>query len=181
MKRIAVILLVLLSFAGLASAEVLYSNGYDPGLASWKVNHGYAVTNSFVLQSSSQISDVAFSVWDVNDLNTPRLAQWSITTEPFGGTVVAHGSGFMGLISRCQETHTFMCQWEMELHINSVVLPAGTYWLQVDDLETKFVTWAFWGQSNAGVSQAYQKYGTRGDSQIEAIPSESFVVLGIQE
>ncbi len=173
-------LLLILFAAGVARADTLYSNGPDPGLYSWQINFGYAVSNSFVLNRASHIDQITLSIWDVDDLNNPMTAGWKITTQPFGGQIVASGNSFLGLVASCQQNRSLFCQWEMAIYINAN-LPAGTYWLQVDDVETKFNTDAFWGQSS-GPSHAYLYSGPNSsNTAVRAIPSESFEVLGTQQ
>jgi len=170
-------LFVLLFAVGIARADILYSNGVDPGLYSWQINFGYAVTDSFVLRQSAHVDKITLSIWDVDDLNNPLTAGWKITTQPFGGQVVASGESVLGLVQSCQENRSHFCRWEMAISVN-VDLPAGTYWLQVDDVQTRFNTDAFWGQSG-GPSRAFLYSGPNSaDSAIRAIPSESFQVVG---
>ena len=177
MIRIMRTLLLILLAAGVARAQVLYSNGTDPGTYSWQINFGYAVTDSFVLSGTSHVDQVVLSVWDVDDLNNPMTSSWKITTEPFGGQVVASGTSFLGLVQPCVQNRRLFCQWEMSININAT-LPGGTYWLQVDNMQTKFGSDAFWGQSS-GPSHAYLSAGPNAASNaVRAIPSESFQVLG---
>lgn len=177
MTRTARTLLLILFAAGTARAQVLYSNGTDPGLYSWQINFGYAVTNSFVLSGPAHVDQVLLSIWDVDDLNNPMTSAWKMTTEPFGGQVVATGNSFLGLVQACQTNRRLYCQWEMSLYIDAN-LPAGTYWLQVDNVQTKFGTDAFWGQSG-GPSRAFLSAGPNPSSTaVRDIPSESFQVMG---
>jgi hypothetical protein len=180
MIRTAKGLLLMLLAVGVSRADVLYSNGPDPGVYSWQINFGYAVTDSFVLDRPAHIDQITLSIWDVDDLNNPMSAEWKITTEPLGGRVVASGDSFLGLVQSCQVNRSMFCQWEMAIYINAN-LPAGTYWLQVDHVQTKFDTDAFWGQSS-GPSRAYLYSGPNSSSSaVRAIPSESFQVLGTNQ
>lgn len=169
--KLAVFTLTLL-LAIPSPASILYSNGVDPGQHAWAVNYGYAVTNSFSLVSAAHVDQIDLSIWDVNDLNNPLTARWQITTAPFGGEVVASGESNFALIRNCQYNMELFCQWELGLPIGAD-LPAGDYWFQIDQVQTRWGTWAFWGQSS-GASQAY----IRGATATSAVPSESFVVLG---
>jgi hypothetical protein len=177
MTKAASALLFLLLGLGLGRAQILYNNGSDPGVYSWQINFGYAVTNSFVLTNQAHVDHITVSVWDVDDQNTPMAAEWKITTAPFGGRTIASGSSFLGLIEGCQQNRHLFCQWEMAIHINAD-LPAGTYWLQIQNMQTNYHTDAFWGQSG-GQSRAYIYAGENPSGAVlREIPSESFQVLG---
>ena len=41
----------------------------------------------------------------------------------------------------------FSFQWEMGIDVD-VTLPPGTYWLQVQNVVTRWGTWAYWGEKN---------------------------------
>jgi hypothetical protein len=81
-----------LPFTAFAADTMLYTNGPDPGnIGYWAINHGSAVSNSFTLTRAATIHSVAFSIYDANDRNQPLTTTWAITTQKFGGTVVAGG------------------------------------------------------------------------------------------
>jgi len=171
------LLSMLVSPALVAHAQTLYNNGSDTGTYAWQINFGYSVTDSFVLNRPAQVDEIVLSIWDADDLNNPLSAGWEITTEPFGGRTVASGNSYLGLVQGCQPIQNQLCVWEMAIYVNAN-LPAGTYWLQVDNVQTRFGSDAFWGQSN-GPSRAYLYSGDNSSTvAIRAIPSESFQVLG---
>jgi hypothetical protein len=173
-KMLTRVVVILLLLAQSAFCQILYSNGSDNGQHAFPVNFGHVVTDSFTLENYSHIGDIDISLWAVEDLNTPLAAKWKITNGPFQETV-AQGGGHLGLVTVCAINNQLMCQWEMALHINTD-LPAGTYYIQVYDVETRFHTWAFWGES-AGPSTSFTDLGTNSYGQLLSIPSESFVVL----
>lgn len=173
-KKLTILLLALVVSS---PAEILYSNGADPGDASWQVNFGMSVNNSFTLETRATITGIDFSVWAVNDLNTPQTARWFITTEPFGGTVIAQGEGFLGLVRGCRHNRRGLCQWEMEIYVPRLQIEAGTYYLQIVDVQTKYNTQAFWGQSS-GPSTASTRLNGYSHRLAQSIPSESFQVIG---
>src|ERR1700761_2202640 len=111
MNKILSSLLVAAFAATTAHAGVLYNNGADAGENSWQVNFGHSVTNSFVLGTAAQVEQINLSIWDVDDLNDPISAAWKITTQPFGGEVVASGNTFLGLVEPCQQNREMFCVW----------------------------------------------------------------------
>ena len=161
------------------SQEVLYSNGPDGDIGYYHINFGSAVTNSFVLSDTATISNVVLTIYDVDDRNAPQHLKWTITTEPFGGTV--KGSGFVGLARLEQPylTQFLFFAWRMGFTIPDLALPRGTYYLQIQDVVTTWDTWAFWAQTSGGSSQAYyESIGQDGAGTISPVASETFYVLG---
>jgi hypothetical protein len=178
---------LLLCTTAAATDTLLYTNGPDPGdIGYWAINHGSAVSNSFMLSGTATIRTVVFSIYDANDRNTPLTTTWAITTQRFGGTVVAGGIDVpLIYISRIFDNRFLFSQWEMKFLIN-VTLPPGTYWLQIQDVVTRWRTWAFWGETD-GVecwpsqqcpSSAYfwDPLVSRG---VAPIGSESFELWGV--
>lgn len=158
---------------------VLYDNGQDGNDGYYHVNFGSAVTNPFVLSRPASVNGVTLTLYDVDDRNDPQHLKWTITTDPFGGSIKA--TGFVGL-SRLQApylTRFFFFAWKMGFTIPSLELPAGTYYLQIQDVVTRWDTWAFWAQSSNGDAAGYYKaVGQSGYGTVSPIPSESFAVSG---
>lgn len=140
---------LLLCASALAADVKLYSNGPDPGdVGYFAVNHGDAVANSFTLSRSSTIHYATISIYDANDRNQPLTTTWAITTKPFGGTVMAGGvDAPLVYLWRIFANGFLFSQWEMKFAIN-VTLPPGTYWLQIQNVVTRWDTWAFWGETD---------------------------------
>ena len=157
----------------------LYNNGADGDVGYYHVNFGSAVTNSFELPRAATITSVALTLYDVDDRNIPQHLKWTITTEPFGGDV--KGSGFVAL-NRLQPpylTKFLFFAWQMSFPVPNLALPAGTYYLQIQDVVTQWDTWAFWAQSAGGSSQGYyEAVGQNGAGMISAVASETFVISG---
>jgi hypothetical protein len=66
----------------------------------------------------------------------------------------------------------------MGFQIPNLALPPGTYWLQVQDVTTRWNSWSFWAES-AGPSTAYHlEVGQNGDGMATQVPSESFTIYG---
>jgi hypothetical protein len=165
--------------ASASAQEILYDNGPDGDCGYYHVNFGSAATNSFALAQPATVTNVVLTIYDVDDRNAPEHLKWTITTEPFGGTV--EGSGFVGL-SRLQPpylTKFLFFAWQMEFTVPELELPAGTYYLQIQDVVTTWDSWAFWAQTGDGSSSAYyQAIGQNGAGTISPVPSETFTVAG---
>ena len=180
---------LLLCTAATAADTILYTNGPDPGnIGYWAINHGSAASNSFTLNKAATIRSIEFSIYDVNDRNQPLTTTWAITTQQFGGAVVAGGINTpLIYISRIFANRFLFSQWEMKFLAN-VTLPPGTYWLQIQGVVTRWGTWAYWGE-NDGMgcwpsqlcpSSAYF-WNTLLSRGVTPIGSESFELWGTAE
>jgi hypothetical protein len=157
----------------------LYDNGPDGDIGYYHVNFGSAVANSFVLTQAATVTGAILTLYSVDDLNHPQHLKWTITTEPFGGDV--KGTGFVNLASLQGPyiTKFLFFAWKEGIVIPNLSLPAGTYYLQVQDVVTEWDTWAFWAQSSGGISQGYfQAVGQNGAGTVSVVPSEAFSVQG---
>jgi hypothetical protein len=163
-----------------ASCQVtLYDNGPDGDIGYYHVNFGSAVANSFVLTQPATVTEAILTLYSVDDLNHPQHLKWTITTEPFGGDV--KGTGFVNLSSLQGPyiTKFLFFAWKEGIAIPHLSLPAGTYYLQIQDVVTQWDTWAFWAQSSGGISQSYyEAVGQNGTGTVSVVPSETFSVLG---
>ena len=179
--------LLLLCASVFATDTIVYSNGPDPGdIGYWAINHGDAVTNSFTLSATTTIHVIKFSVYAANDRNQPLTATWAITTQPFGGNVVA-GVNSAPLIFywRVFANQFLFSQWEMGIVVD-ITLPPGTYWLQMQNVVTRWGTWAFWGETD-GIgcsplencpSSAYF-WNASASRNLQPVGSESFELWGV--
>jgi hypothetical protein len=157
----------------------LYDNGPDGDVGYYHVNFGSAVANSFVLTQPATVMGATLTLYSVDDLNHPQHLKWTITTEPFGGDV--KGTGFVNLSSLQGPyiTKFLFFAWKEDIAIPNLSLPAGTYYLQIQDVVTQWDTWAFWAQSSGGNSQGYyEAVGQNGAGTVSMVPSEAFSVLG---
>jgi hypothetical protein len=162
-----------------ASQQVLYSNGPDGNVGYYQVNFGGAVANSFVLSRGANISEVNLTIYCVDDGNPPLSLKWSITAEPFGGQALAAGLVNVTLLGGPYPTRFQFFAWPASFALPNVALPAGTYYLQIQDVITRWHTFAFWAQSSDGDSAGYyEPIGPSGAGDISLVPSESFSVLG---
>jgi len=176
---LAAAILPLLLAASAVGQETLYDNGPDGDIGYYHVNLGSAVSNSFELSRAATVTSVILTLYDVDDRNLPEHLKWTITTEPFGGDV--KGSSFVGL-TRVQPpylTQFLFFAWKMSFTVPNLALPPGTYYLQIQDVVTRWGTWAFWAETSGGSSTAYfQPVGQNGDGTISPVPSESFAIFG---
>ncbi len=182
--KAATVILAFLAMCVPASGQVvIYDNGPDTGtIGAWPINFGHRVSDSFTLESDATVTDVVLSIWDVNERNYPQTAKWKITTEPFGGVVLANGGGILGYVSDFEGRVWHV--WSMKIQNMNARLPAGTYYLEVYDVVTRWHTWAFWGE-NDGIGCTslgcpstghYDQVMQRGYEMV--VGSESFRVYG---
>ena len=170
---------VFFSAAPAVCQATLYDNGPDGNIGYYHVNFGSAVANSFVLTQPATVTGAILTLYCVDDRNQPQQLKWTITTEPFGGAV--KGTGFVNLSSlEPPYLTTFLFfAWKEGFAVPSVNLPAGTYYLQIQDVVTRWDTYVFWAQSSGGDSQGlYEAIGPNGAGIVSVIPSETFSVLG---
>lgn len=159
--------------------DVIYDNGPDGDVGYYQVNFGALVTNSFTLSAPATITSATVTIYAVDDRNTPKQLKWSITTEPFGGVVKAEGYENLVLLEDPYVTKFLFFGWQMSIPFPNITLPAGTYYLQIQDVVTRWETYAFWAQSSGGSSEAYyQSIGPSGAAQVSEVPSESFTIFG---
>jgi hypothetical protein len=157
----------------------LYDNGPDGNIGYYHINFGSAVSDSFVLSQPATITNVVLTLYDVDDRNDPEHIKWKITTGPFGGTVLASGYSSVYLVQLPYLTRFLYFAWQIGFVVPSINLPAGAYYLQIQDVVTRWDTWAFWAQSSGGESQGYyEAVGENGAGKVSLVPSESFSVLG---
>lgn len=161
------------------SQQILYNNGPDGDVAYYHINFGSSVANSFSLPQPATLNSVTLTIYAVDDRNYPEYVKWSITTEPYGGEL--KGQGFVPL-SRLQApylTRFLLFAYRTDFAIPNLALPAGTYYLQLQDVVTRWDTFAFWAQSGDGSSQAYyEAFAPNGAGPVSQVPSESFFVSG---
>lgn len=161
------------------SQTTLYNNGPDGDIGYYHVNFGSAVANSFILTQAATVTGARLTLYSVDDSNHPQHLKWTITTEPFGGAV--KGSGFvnLSLLGSGYLTKFLFYAWEEGFALPNLNLPAGTYYLQIQDVVTQWDTWAFWAQSSDGSSQGYYRaVSQNGAGTVSLVPSETFSVLG---
>lgn len=159
--------------------ETLYNNGPDTDVGYYHVNFGSVVANSFQLTQPAAITNVELTLYDVDDRNMPQYLKWTITTEPFGGTVIATGFTHLTELEPPYVTQFLFFAWKMGFSVPSLSLPAGTYYLQIQDVVTEWDSWAFWAETSGGSSQGYyEAIGPAGAGTVSPVPSETFLIMG---
>jgi hypothetical protein len=164
----------------------LYDNGSDPGGSCncpyFSVNFGYGVTDSFTLARPAQLTALELDVYTVNDENDPYAADWAITSEPFGGTVYASAhQQHLALLGSPWYTRSGFLAFPEGLSLPAVQLQPGTYWIQLDRVNTRWHTYAFWPESLTGTSTGYQAVLPSDQGPITPIASEAFQIWGTVE
>jgi hypothetical protein len=176
--QLAMLAGVLAIAAPVRAQVVLYDNGPDAETGYYQVNFGAATTNSFVLPRAAAVSNFTLTLYDVDDRNLPERLKWTLTTQPLGGTVL--GSGMVNL-NRLQPpylTRFLFFAWKVGFQIPNLDLPAGTYWIQLQDVATTWLTLAYWAQSTGASEAYYAQAGSGSNGLAEQAVSESFSVMG---
>ena len=178
--RYALVISLLVCWLALPAAAqlILYSNGPDAGIGYSHVNFGASTTDSFALSRAATLTGAILTIYAVNDGNPPERLKWSITTQPFEQNTIASGFALLGLLNGPYITPFGYFAWEMKFQLPNVNLQPGTYWLQVQDVTTRFDTWSFWAES-VGPSTAYHlEVGSSGYGTVTPVTSNSFALLG---
>jgi uncharacterized repeat protein (TIGR03803 family) len=158
---------------------VVYENGPLNGNAiAWALNFGYAATNSFAFQSSNTVLGFDFYAWEAQG-DTALSVDWSITDQPFGGNT--YGSG------TAQLTDAFLTYNQYGYQIDkisvtglSVPLPAGTFWLNLQNAVMTSGGALYWDENSGVGCQSPGCPSLADENTIGTIPSESFDVTGAQ-
>ena len=155
--------------------NVIYENGpIDGNTLGWVINFGFAVADSFTVQTTSNITGMSFGAW-LFPGDVLQSVEVSITSAPFGGTayfdhtlsVIQSGCESNGGFNVCTETATL-----------SVTLNAGTYWLELRNGFVNTGDPVYWDQ-NSGVGCHSQDCPSQAvESSVGTIPSESFSIAG---
>jgi PEP-CTERM motif len=174
--------------AGLAVGQVLYSNGPINGKGNaYDFDGGLAVSDTFALAGKSNITGFDLGVWVVQG-DTPLTANWSITSNAFGGTVYASGiSSFTNVFHNSWTQGQLSTVWNVYDSFVSLSMNvgAGTYWLNVTNGTSSHERGMFW-DINSGVGcEGSDGQGADCPSLAQfnlagPIDSESFTIIGTQ-
>jgi hypothetical protein len=165
---LTIILLALVAIPVFAQTDI-YDNGATNGTTdAWTINFGFAVSDSFTLESSANVTGLNFAAW-VAPGDVLQSAEVSITSSEFGGTTYFDQTVSFtqsGCVSNqygynvCTESGNF----------SGPSLNAGTYWLNLSNAAVNTGDPVYWDE-NSGPSSASQ-------NSLGTIPSESFTLLG---
>ena len=146
------------------------------------INFGYTVSDSFIAEGRTNFLTFSFGVWEFPDEcvmcgGGMSLVQWSITSDPNGGTVYGYGDGAI-------DKFISVNQYGYDIDLITVTstyapLTGGTkYWLNLSNAAARNGGPVYWDE-NSGEgcgspgcpSQAYQ-------TGVGMIPSEAFTLTG---
>ena len=164
---------VLLTLCLMAVPALAQTDLYDNGSISrdgpqWTVNFGFAVSDNFALNSTSNLTGLEFgSVMFPGDVL--ESAEVSITSQEFGGTTYFDQNvGFTA--SGCVDNEFGYQVCTQTGNFNGPQLSAGTYWLTLQNAMTNTGDPVYWDE-NSGPSLA-------SENTVGTIPSEAFTLLG---
>jgi hypothetical protein len=154
-----------------AMAGDIYDNGSSTFTNDgWTINFGFAVTDSFSIESSTVANGASFIYW-LSPGDTNVTVDLSIGTSAFGSDV----ANFTGL-APVSDTDLGTNQYGFDIRqdtysFGNTALTAGTtYWVTLQNASVASGDPVYWDE-NSGPSQAQE-------NSIGTIPSESFTVLG---
>jgi len=169
----------LLCLAGMARAEILYSNGaIVSGNDGWTISGPYKISNSFVLSSSATVGAInGIGLYVASD-GVPLSMTWSIGTVQFGTDIVGQTSTTPGYILMETGIPGYDV-YAAGVDVGGLSLSAGTYWITLQSAAStsptnNLITWIQSGGSSAGRQQANSNPAT-------TISSESFAVDTVPE
>ncbi len=186
-QQIASLTILFLALAVIpASAQVLYDDGPINGTVdAWTVNFGYVVSDTLTLAQKGTVGGFDFGVWEYAG-DTALSVDWSITSEPYGGTVYGQGTAAV--------TDTFISvnQYgydidELSATFSGPTLEAGTYWLNLLNGVTMQGNPLYWDENsgvgckgNDGMGGGCPSKACDGSclGNESGIPPESFDILG---
>ncbi len=179
-ERLAAGFFLLLVALPVLGQTVLYDNGPDAETGYYRINFGAATINSFDLSEEATVSNFTLTIYNVDDRNTPKELTWTISTQPSGGIILASGSAGLSRLQDPYLTRFLFFAWNMGFAIPNLRLPRGTYFIGVQDVVTKWDTWAFWAVSSGPSAGFHSDVGPSefGVAQFGPVASESFAVLG---
>jgi PEP-CTERM motif len=130
------IVLCLTLATGSAFAQALYDNGAINGKGvAFEIDGAITVSDSFTLAGNSSVTGFDFGVWVLQG-ETPLTVDWSITSNPRGGTVYGSGTAnltnvFHNSYNAGGDSYTFNI-FDSSASI-SLDLGPGNYWLNLNN------------------------------------------------
>jgi hypothetical protein len=175
-----VLLMGILAFAApLHGQTVLYNNGSDADIGYYQVNFGASTSDSFLLSRAAVITSFNLTLYDVDDRNAPQQLRWTITTAPYGGSVLATGITSLVRLQPPYLTKFLFFAWDMSFQVPALNLPAGTYWIRIQDVTTQWLTFAYWAESGGPSGAYYSDSGSGSTGNVGRAISETFSVQGV--
>lgn len=177
--QLVLLMSILALAAPLPGQAVLYSNGPDADIGYYQVNFGASTSDSFLLPRAAVVTSFDLTLYDVDDRNVPQQLRWTITTEPYGGSVLATGITPLVRLQPPYLTKFLFFAWDMSFQIPPLNLPAGTYWIRIQDVTTQWLTFAYWAESGGPSAAYYSDSGSGSTGNVEQAISEAFSVQGV--
>ena len=183
-RLLAAFFLLLAAFwsnsANAQSPGILYDNGLAcPGYChdAWQINDGYVVTDSFFVNTSVRVTGFDFWSWEFPNDRVLRV-QWSISSDPFGGTIFGSGSALVH--------DQFLAVNEYGFDIDQVTvtgldvsLPRGRYWITLQNVVDEQHSPVYWDENSGQGCHSLGCPSTAFENQLGTIPSETFDVRGV--
>jgi hypothetical protein len=180
MKKSAILSVLILGLVAAlaavpASADDLYSNitGSSYTISSYIINYYEMPTDSFTLSSTSTITSTILGLW-LNPGDTAESVDWQIVPTPlvYSSNIAGGESSVVSSVSEGSLYGFDMYQVTIDI-IPGVTLGPGTYYLELDNVNTLEDNGASWDVSNGGSSGVIMDtYGFGGN------PSETFEIDG---
>jgi len=170
LRIVSLMLLVLCVATVPAAAQVVYDNGPINGsVDAWTINIGYAVSDSFTIAGGgATINGLSFGTWIVPGDQFTGV-EVAITSSEFGGTTYFDQSINLAQSGCVTNQFGYNICTAFGSFGTSVNLPAGNYWLTLDNACCTD-DGLYWDE-NSGPSSA-------SENSIGTIPSESFTLYG---
>ena len=181
--RVSLVAIASFAFFGLfqqASASVLYDNGPIGGAGGNNIEAGYAISDSFLLSSSSILTGVDFGAMVYRNANNLNTVDWAITTSPdtypttsSPGTFVGTASVTTGSIV-AYSTNPLGVEFQTtqdSFSLPNIMLNAGTYYLVLQNAANGTIQPLYW-DVNFGPSSATES------NPHQTAYSNSFQILG---
>jgi hypothetical protein len=166
------LLLFCLLISGIAAhADVLYNNGIGSEfLPIWDISGNAVASNQFAC--SFAICNTQTLEFDATYTggNFPTKVDWSITSNPFGGTTYASGTSQLPLFYAC-DPDGFVCLFDVNF---AATLAGGTYYLNLGGVDGT-LSWVTPSNPLNGTNAYYKDANGLLTSNI---PGEGFKIIG---
>ena len=178
-------LLGLLFTASASASSVLYTNGPIGGISAFGIQPAFIgpIADSFTLDSTSTLTSVDFGAW-IQPGGAPTSVDWSIIDLTAGSITNTFASGTASIVSDTIVTPGGLYNIDSDTFLlPSVSLPAGTYFLALDNAVSSNGEQVFWDQNNGpstawSQQQGYLTPANTGCSASSGYCSESFTIFG---
>jgi hypothetical protein len=168
-----------------------YDNGPINGTTdAWTINFGYIVSDNFTLSSSQTITGFQFGVWLFpGDLLS--TVDWSITSGENSGTVYGSGTAMTSgnsIGGRLSSDYISTNQYGYDISQETVSglnlgagsgnLPAGTYWLNLQNATVPSGDPVYWDENSGAGCKSSGCPSMASESAVGTIASEAFTING---